>query len=271
MNEIICQNINTRVSIADKVTLGKNIIFGSNCINICIGYGCFLGDDLYIDVPELKIGDYSTIHRGGTIHGYKQCSIGHNCWIGQYTIIDSIGGVQIANNVGIGASSQLWSHIKFGDTLEGCNWNKSKKLIIEDDVWIVGHCIVSPIRAEKKSMLLVGSVATNDMYENHIYAGSPAKDITESVGNQFVDIPFETKKQRFFNLYSEFMNLNKLYETNFRVYLSNNLDEVKSSETETFFDLNNRMYLPSRSKNEYKFMKYLLYDKAKFIPYIRNP
>jgi thiamine monophosphate synthase len=60
-------------------------------------------------------------------------------------------------------------------------------------VWFVGHCIVSPINAKDKSMALVGSVVTKDMDENKIYAGSPAKDITEKVLPQFKKITIEEK------------------------------------------------------------------------------
>jgi len=102
-----------------RVTLGKNVILGSACKKISIGYGSFIGNDVYIDVEELSIGEYTTIHHGSVVHG-KKTSIGHNCWFGHYTIIDSLGGeTRIGNNVGVGAHSQLWSHMKFGDVLNG--------------------------------------------------------------------------------------------------------------------------------------------------------
>ena len=123
-------NKDTVIKYKDKLTLGKNIKIGKNTKEITIGYGCYIGDNVYIDVPNLTIGDYVSIHTGITIHGYKNCSIGHNCWFGQYTVVDSIGGTSIGNNVGVGAHSQLWSHIKFGDTTEGCRWNSTNKLIL---------------------------------------------------------------------------------------------------------------------------------------------
>ena len=115
-----CLNKNSKIMVSNRVAFGSNVIFGKNCNTVEIGYGSFIGSDIYIDVPLIKIGDYTTIHRGVTIHGYNSCFIGHNCWIGQYTIIDCIGGANIGNNVGIGAHSQLWSHIKFGDKLVDC-------------------------------------------------------------------------------------------------------------------------------------------------------
>jgi len=257
---------NTQVECASRVIIGNNLIVGPNCKKITIGYGSFLGNDCYIDVPEFNMGDYTTIHNHTTIHGCKNISIGHNCWIGQFCIIDSMGGTTIGNNVGVGAHSQLWSHIKFGDSLEGCCWNNQKELIIEDDVWFVGHCIVSPIIARKKSMLLVGSVITKNMEENHVYAGSPAKDITDRVGYQFVEKSIEDKKQEFHSLYMSFLKMKKIEKEKFRATCVENLEGKASTENETFFDIGNRQYLPARSEHEYEFIKYMLYEKGKFLP-----
>lgn len=55
-------------------------------------------------------------------------------------------------------------------------------MVVEDGVWFVGHCLVSPIRAKARSMAMLGSVVTKDMDHNRIYAGTPAKDITDKVG-----------------------------------------------------------------------------------------
>ncbi|MDA8441857.1 MAG: hypothetical protein M0Z55_05725 [Peptococcaceae bacterium] len=268
MNQFTSRSEDAKFQLAERIQFGTNIVFGPSCKNITIGYGCFLGNDLYIDVPELVIGDYTTIHKGTTIHGYRTCTIGHNCWIGQQSIIDSIAGTSIGNNVGIGASSQLWSHAKFGDSLEGCQWNKSKPLMIEDDVWFAGHCIVSPIVAKKKAMLLVGGVITKDMEENHVYAGVPAKDITELVGPQFIEVPLESKINTFLKLYNEFLNLNNLCTKDFSIMITDNdnFDQLKSAKEQTVFSIKDRTYIPTRSDYEYRFMKFLLYDRAKFIP-----
>lgn len=267
LGQFIALNKNTEFNLSDRVVFGENVVFGPNCKKITIGYGSFLGNDIYIDIPELTIGDYTTIHKNTTIHGYKPCKIGHNCWIGQFTIIDSIGGTSIGNNVGIGASSQLWSHIKFGDTLEGCLWNKNSSLTIEDDVWFVGHCIVSPILARKKSMLLVGGVITKDMEENHVYAGVPAKDITNQVGPQFKQVSLEEKIELFNQLYQQFLVENNLTSNDFSILVVDKID-VKSTERETIFCIKDRAYSPFRSENEYRFIKFMLYEKAKFLPVI---
>ncbi len=75
--------------------------------------------------------------------------------------------------------------MRFGDPLQGCRWESSKPMVIEDDVWFVGHCLVSPIHAKAKSMAMLGSLVTKDMEANRTYAGTPAKDMTEKLGPQY--------------------------------------------------------------------------------------
>lgn len=255
------------LDLGENVFLGDNVIIGPNCKLIEIGYGSFIGDNVYIDVPRLSVGEYTTIHKNTTLHGYKDLSIGHNCWIGQNCIIDSIAGTEIGNNVGIGTYSQLWTHMKFGDCLEGCQWKSEKKLIIEDDCWFVGHCIVSPITAHKKSMLLVGGVVTKDMEENHIYGGCPAIDMTAHLGYQFNQKSTQQKRKEFLTLYFDFMKLNNIEEDDFKIIVKNSLNEREEKTLNaTVFYLEERVYEPTYSQIEYKFMKFLLYDKAKFIP-----
>jgi acetyltransferase-like isoleucine patch superfamily enzyme len=252
----------------DNLIIGKNtfiepsaVIRGinGNAKKIIIGDNCYIGKDVQIIIDELEIGDYCKIHHHTNIHGYKPCKIGNNAWIGQYTIIDSIGGTTIGDNCGIGAHSQLWSHIKYGDTLEGCNFLSENSLIIGKDVWFVGHCIVSPIFAADKSMALVGSVITKDMEYNHIYAGSPAKDITEKVGNQFNEVSVDIK----FHKMKEYLNECSLSD----IKIVKSINDFNLNDEVTYFDVDTRTYTKKLTDNEIKFMNYLLPDKAKFTPY----
>lgn len=255
-------NENTDFKVRNNVKWGRNVTFGPNCKRIRIGFGCFIGNDIYLDVEDLQIGDYVTIHHGCVVHGIK-CTIGHNNWIGHYTILDSLGGLlELGNNVGIGAHSQLWSHMKFGDRLAGCRWYQNRSLKIGDDVWIVGHCIVAPITAEKRSMLLVGSVAVKDMLENHIYAGSPAKDVSNKFGFQFQSVSSEKQEKIMEEYIAEFKKTGK--ETNF-IKIIHNFD-TELNPNFTYFNLSTREYIPRYTDDEYEFMRFLLYDKAKFIP-----
>lgn len=254
----------TQFFLGPEVRFGKNVVFGPNCKSVTIGAGSFIGNDVYIDVEELVIGDYFTLHHGSVIHG-KVCSIGHNCWVGHYTILDAHGGfLSLGNNVGVGAHSQLWSHMKFGDTMEGCRWSSMSSLEVGDDVWFVGHCIVSPIKAARRSMLLAGGVATRDMSENRVYAGTPAKDVTDSVGPQFEKLATGVRTDRFAKLVDEFSATGA--DASF-VKIVGLGEEWPDNPSVTGFSPEDRAYQPRYTEIEMEFMKsFLLYDRAKFCP-----
>jgi acetyltransferase-like isoleucine patch superfamily enzyme len=253
----------------EELIVGKNsfispkakiVGLNGNAKKVIIGDNTFIGDDVQIIVDEIEIGDYCKIHHHTNIHGYKPIKIGHNAWIGQYTIIDGIGGTTIGDNCGIGAHSQLWSHILYGDDLEGCNYNSNKKLKIGNDCWFVGHCIVSPITAEDKSMALVGSVITKDMEYNHIYGGSPAKDLTNKIQRQFREISIDEKYKKMMSHLENYGNTKKI-----KIVIDES--QISFEDDVSYFNVSNRKYTKKLSDIETNFMKFLLPTKAKFTPY----
>lgn len=255
---------------AEELYVGKNTIIEPTAVirglsgkakKIIIGDNCYIGHNVQIICDEFTLGDYCKIQHNTNIHGYLPCHIGHNAWIGQFTIIDSIGGTTIGNNCGIGAHSQIWSHIKYGDTLEGCRFLSEKPMIIGNDVWFVGHCIVSPITAEDKSMAMVGSVITKDMKYNEIYAGSPAKSISDKIGFQFEETSVDEK----FIKMNEYLKQWKGDADNIKII--KDISEMEN-DTVTYFNVSDRTYTKRGSETEIDFMKYLLPARAKFIPKI---
>jgi acetyltransferase-like isoleucine patch superfamily enzyme len=250
-------NISTTAKIHDSVT------FGPNCTNVTIGHGARINRDVYIDVKDLTIGDYVTIHHGTVLHGDK-ITIGHNCWIGHYCILDGHGGLLfIGNNVGVGAQSQLWSHMKFGDTLNGCRWHRMDNLVIEDDVWLVGHCVVTPITARQGSMLMVGGMATKDMEANHVYAGSPAKDMTDKFGQQFAPTTPQQRISGFDKLVAEYADQGN--DVSWVSVVDGLWPQIVSNKV-TYFNPTRMEYMPRYTSNETALMQFLLYDRAKFLP-----
>lgn len=253
----------------DNLVLGRNVVIeptailrgiNGNAKTIVIGDNTYIGHNVQIICDEFEIGDYCKIHHDTNIHGYKPCSIGHNAWIGQYSIIDTIGGTKIGNNCGIGAHSQLWSHIKYGDTLEGCRYLSESPLSVGNDVWFVGHCIVSPIVAKDKSMALVGSVITGPMEENRIYAGTPARDITDKIGSPFTTVTTEQKYIRMVEY------LHRFDPNSSSIKIVKSQEEFIFEDSRTYFDVSSRTYTKKRTTEEIAFMKFLLPEKAKFIP-----
>ena len=256
----------------EELIIGKNTLIepsaiirgiGGKAKKVVIGDNCYIGTNVQIICDHFEMGDYSKIQHDTNIHGYLPCEIGHNAWIGQFSIIDSIGGTRIGNNCGLGAHSQIWSHIKYGDTLEGCNFLAEKNMQIGNDVWFVGHCIVSPIIAKDKSMAMVGSVVTKDMEFNTIYAGSPAKSISDKIGFQFKEVSVEEK---FKKMQTYLMQFDPNSE---RIQIVKDFEGIHfESDKISYFNVATREYTKRLSETEIEFMKFLLPAKAKFIPKI---
>ena len=237
---------------------------GEEAINVEIGDHTYIGERVQIRCADFQIGDYGKIHHDTNIHGSKPCIIGHNLWCGQFCIIDSTGGCSIGNNVGIGAHSQLWSHIKFGDMLLGCQFNSTKPLWIQNDVWFVGHCIVSPITASDSSMALVGSVVAKDMEANKVYAGIPAVDTGKK---QFDVRDYEERLNIMKGLLDIFVDYDNAYALARPLIKLCVWPEEAVDPKVTWFIMSERAYTKKSTPIEIAFMKWLLPDKAKFIPY----
>jgi acetyltransferase-like isoleucine patch superfamily enzyme len=181
----------------DDVVIGRNVRFGCNvrfeCDSVRIGDGTAIRDNVTFEATHVAIGNYATIYDNCFFPGPGALTVGHNFWLGTGAIVDSKGGTVIGDHVGIGAGSQLWTHMTFGDTLYGSRWDRVGDLTVDDDVWFVGHCLVGPIHAGPRSLAMLGAVVTRNMEADHTYAGAPAVDVTEKFGPTFEIRPVEER------------------------------------------------------------------------------
>jgi len=233
--------------------------FKSDNPNIVIGDNSYIGDDVQIMCDDFVMGDYCKLQHHCNIHG-SNIKIGHNAWIGQYSVIDCLGGVSIGNNFAIGPGSFIFSHAKYGDTLEGCRFDYIAKLQIDNDVWLAGgNTTVYPVHIEDRVMTLAGTVITKDLISNHIYAGAPAKDITDKIGSQFVLVTVEEKYAKMSKYLDEFGWHDSLV-------ICRSIGEFKD-DGRTYFDVDTRTYTKRNSDIEIAFIRSLLPSKAKFTPF----
>ncbi len=253
---------------SEKIVIGKNVVFGKNikiyAKNVKIGNGCVIGDNVIIHGEKFIMGDYGKIYQNCFFPG-GSVIIGHNFWLGVDSIIDGRAGTIIGDNVGIGAQSQLWTHMVFGDMMQGCRFHSEAALTIGNDVWLAGHNLVSPVTIGNKSLAMLGSLITRDMLEDRVYAGSPAKDLTEKLGRQFEEPSVEEKKailieklimfSKKFNLgdYSKFIIVYTKLE---HIYIDTNLIQINVAR---------RTYKKTNSILEYYLLYFLLPD-VKLLP-----
>ena len=278
-----------QIHVGDRVTFGREVVVGgphgTPARSVSIGAGAvlqqrfevrcddgalrvgdraFLGNDGRALCGSLFVGDYTRLHNHIFIHGPGHIHVGHNCWVGGSCVLDGVGGILVGDNVGVGAHSQLWSHLQFGDILAGCRWHSKSPLVVEEDVWFVGHCIVSPIRAHRRSMALVGSVVTHDMAANHVYAGVPAKDVTDRLGPQFEDPPFEARLQRMRGYLDEFYAAHPRYRDRTLVPVAEYGDAEPAGLTQ--LHLMERTYTKRGTPEEQDFLAFVTPTLAKFVP-----
>jgi acetyltransferase-like isoleucine patch superfamily enzyme len=245
---------------AEEIVIGQGVlveegvlITGKNgrASRVVLGDFCTIGRETKILVPDFRLGDYSKLHAHSFAHGDKPLQIGRNCWIGGNTVLDSMGGLVIDDNVGIGSHSQIWTHIRFGDIVEGCRFHQEKSMWIEKDAWFVGHCIVSPVAVGQRSMALAGSVVTRDMLPNHVYGGVPAVDLTDKLGGQFENRTIEAKAAKLRALVDAFTARHPEYAGKLLVVTSP--DEIRPGVC--CFDVSRRVYTKTRSEAEVAFMR----------------
>jgi len=264
--------------------IGKNVvidIIGNNSDPLVnIGDNNIINDNTRILVHgELTIGDWNVFHNDMLIMAEDKIVIGHNCWFGQNTILDGAGGLEIGNGVRIGMYSQIWTHIASGEQIEGCTFFSKRKTIIEDNVWLVGSCVVgSGLTLGERSTILINSVVTKDTIPDKAYSGSPAR-LMENL-KVYQPKSVEEKFSMLRGWLEEFVSLN---QDQFNIEITENdlkIHNVKQNELVVFTKSNDKesdisrsiFYLVDKTFNktnsltERTIYKILYANKARFLP-----
>jgi hypothetical protein len=167
----------------------------------------------------------------------------------------------IGNGVAVAAGCQLWTHMKFGDTLQGCRWEWRRELLVGDDVYFGGNSLVGPITAGDRSLALMGSVVTHDMEPNRVYAGVPAVDISDKVGLHYEEVSVDEKFSRLLNEFEKFSSGRQLEH---EIQIVKQWPDDMRPEV-TYFNVATREYTKRLSRTEIDFMLHLLMP-IKFYP-----
>lgn len=242
-----------------KATIGDNNVFNDNTRVFIYG--------------EFKVGDWNVFHNDMLLMAEDHLTIGHNCWFGQNTILDGAGGLQIGNGVRVGMYSQIWTHVASGEQIEGCTLFSKRKTTIEDDVWLVGSCIVgSGLTLGKRSTALINSVLTKDTLPDRAYAGSPAKLMENA--KFYLPKSIDEKFEMLEDWLKDFVSINDEYvikNDENQLILENASEKVIFSKENNdgkkgVFYLGDKTFNKSNSVTERSVYKFLYNNKARFIP-----
>lgn len=271
-------HIHPNVILGDYNRIGANVkieILGNNPnVKAIIGDNNIINDNTRIFIHgDLTIGDWNVFHNDMLIMAEDYVHIGHNGWFGQNTILDGAGGLDIGNGVRVGMYSQIWTHVASGEQIEGCTLFAKRATVINDDVWLVGSCVVgSGITMGRRSTALINSVITKDTIEDGAYAGSPAKHMEKA--QFYLPKTIEEKFEMLANWIEEFTQLNKDYSftiVNEEIILDGKGETTKFSkannnqEKGTFY-LGDKTFNKTNSELERLVYKFLYNNKARFIP-----
>ena len=285
----------------ENMNLGKDVRIDSSCIfdkisenshkgKFNFGDYCSVQENcrFYFSDSDFKMGDYGTIHNNTFLTGYKNCEFGHNCWIGQNSIINATDELIVGNNCGIGAFSKIWTHAAWGELLLGSRIavglpdfpSKSGAVTIGDDFWGIGQITISPgVKIGNKVIALTNSLITKDVPDNTIIGGSPAKPIKiDGDFRAYQDLSEIEKYQmmkEFAKLFSENNNIKFTFDDKLKIIQLGNEEikihcnkeyEIDGNDSATIFNIIKRTYRKKHNPMEKKFMKFLLSYKARFTP-----
>ena len=249
-----------------KVVVGDYCVIGPGVKIICAG-------------GDVEIGDWSTLHDNCLVLSGQYVSIGAHCWFGQNSIIDGSGGLSVGRGVRVGMYSQIWSHVAAGEQIEGCTLIGERPVVIEDDVWLVGSCIVaSGVTIGRQTVALIGSNITKSFESHAVIAGAPAakkekikfyKELSADEKWQMLEEWLQAAKSELdLELTSELKAQIELRDQDgARVIFVQNRSQVNDVQRDprtTICCLEDKTYNKAYTSVEKKVLKYLAGNKARF-------
>lgn len=150
-----------------------------------LGPGALIDEGVFFDIKSaaasVTIGARNQIMHGAHFEtGYEgHVTLGNDCFIGAYAILNGHGGLTIGNNVLIAGHCHIVAgNHRFEDThtpmmAQGID---SRGIVIEDDVWLgAGVKVLDGVRIGTGSIVSAGAVVTRDVEPYSIMGGVPAK------------------------------------------------------------------------------------------------
>ena len=134
---------------------------------------------------DIKIGRYlwmlphAKIGGGSAFEVHSKLRIGHFCHLGMYTFINTARLVELADEVGLGTETALYTHGAYPSVLQGFPVAFGE-IHIGDRSWLPGATVNPSVTIGKDCVIGVGSVVTRDIPDGSLAAGVPARVLKEN-------------------------------------------------------------------------------------------
>lgn len=126
----------------------------------------------------IKIGRGSTIHMYARFYDPKNISVGKDCVIGEYAVLDGRARLTIGDHVAISTAVMIYNSehdIESADFIA-----RNEPVVIDDYVFIGPRVIILPgVTIGHGAVIGAGAVVTRDVAPFAIVGGVPAKTIGE--------------------------------------------------------------------------------------------
>ena len=116
------------------------------------------------------------MREGAKIICPENLEIGKNVWIGENSILDASGGLEIGDNTQIGLGVYIWTHDSYKSAIMGKNTRYNKKGIIRKKTKIGSNCfiggpsvIMPGVTIGDKCVISPMSVVYEDLLDKTIY------------------------------------------------------------------------------------------------------
>ena len=186
------RDVSFSISSGSKLTFLSNTSVGDGtCISLqhdaraVFGEGVSIYRNCELGIThEWTIGAGSTLEANCSISAREQgfqnrFIIGERSFIGDFTIIDTTGGVMVGNNVAVGPHCILYSHDHEPAVEALAVWKGAIKpgaIKIGDGAWIGARVTILPgVTIGEKAVIGAGSVVTHDVPPYCLAVGVPAR------------------------------------------------------------------------------------------------
>jgi acetyltransferase-like isoleucine patch superfamily enzyme len=138
-------------------------------------------DDRWDRAARLGFGARSSIYQSSYVYGSPK--VGHDVWIGPFTLLDATGGLTIGDHVTISAGAQIYTHDTVARTVTGGTAPIDHSPVSIGDRTYVGSqtVIARGVSIGKGCVIGANSFVNRDIPDDAFAVGSPCRVVGKVV------------------------------------------------------------------------------------------